>query len=156
MLLPPVSNGCGRCSEYIEWSNSDVVLPEEISDLPDDYRSGDLSLFFKPPSLEVGKIVGIDKVAHLCMYAGLSGMLWIEFLRNHCKYDDVLWHAWIGAVLCPVLMSGAIELLQEYCTTYRGGDWFDFLANICGVTLATLFSYFVLRPWIMKRKIGIH
>ena len=33
--------------------------------------------FFKPPSLEVGKIVGIDKVAHLCMYAGLSGMLWI-------------------------------------------------------------------------------
>ena len=23
--------------------------------------------FFKPPSLEVGKIVGIDKVAHLCM-----------------------------------------------------------------------------------------
>ena len=27
--------------------------------------------FFKPPSLEVGKIVGIDKVAHLCMYAGL-------------------------------------------------------------------------------------
>ena len=112
--------------------------------------------FFKPPSLEVGKIVGIDKVAHLCMYAGLSGMLWIEFLRNHCKYDDVLWHAWIGAVLCPVLMSGAIELLQEYCTTYRGGDWFDLLANICGVTLATLFSYFVLRPWIMKRKTGIH
>ena len=38
--------------------------------------------FFKPPSLEVGKIVGIDKVAHLCMYAGLSGMLWIEFLHN--------------------------------------------------------------------------
>ena len=32
--------------------------------------------FFKPPSLEVGKIVGIDKVAHICMYAGLSGMLW--------------------------------------------------------------------------------
>ena len=80
-------------------------------------------------------------------------MLWIEFLRNHRKYDDVLWHAWIGAVLCPVLMSGAIELLQEYCTTYRGGDWFDFLANICGVTLATLFSYFVLRPWIMKRRL---
>ena len=154
--MPPVSNECGRCSEYIEWSNSDVVLPEEISDLPDDYRSVIYLSFFKPPSLEVGKIVGIDKVAHLCMYAGLSGMLWIEFLRNHCKYDDVLWHAWIGAVLCPVLMSGAIELLQEYCTTYRGGDWFDFLANICGVTLATLFSYFVLRPWIMKRKIGIH
>lgn len=154
--MPPVSNGCGRCSEYIEWSNSYVVLPEEISDLLTIIAVVIYLSFFKPPSLEVGKIVGIDKVAHLCMYAGLSGMLWIEFLRNHCKYDDVLWHAWIGAVLCPVLMSGAIELLQEYCTTYRGGDWFDFLANICGVTLATLFSYFVLRPWIMKRKTGIH
>ena len=30
--------------------------------------------FFKPPSLEVGKIVGIDKVAHLCMYAGIANM----------------------------------------------------------------------------------
>lgn len=103
--------------------------------------------------MEIGKIPGIDKVAHICMYAGLSGMLWIEFLRNHRKYDDVLWHAWIGAVLCPIVMSGAIELLQEYCTSYRGGDWFDFLANMTGVALATLFSYFVLRPWMMRKKI---
>ena len=40
--------------------------------------------FFKPPSLEVGKIVGIDKVAHLCMYAGLSGMLWIANTTMCC------------------------------------------------------------------------
>ena len=67
--------------------------------------------FFKPPSVEIGKIPGIDKVVHICMYAGLSGMLWIEFLRNHRKYDEVLWHAWIGAVLCPILMSGRLN----YC-----------------------------------------
>ncbi|WP_455639931.1 VanZ family protein [Parabacteroides sp.] len=108
--------------------------------------------FFKPPSMEIGKIPGMDKVVHVCMYAGVSGMLWLEFLRNHRKYDDVLWHAWIGAVLCPILMSGVIELLQEYCTTYRGGDWFDFLANITGVALATLFANLVLRPWMMKKK----
>lgn len=113
--------------------------------------------FFKPPSLEVGKIVGIDQsgsslyVCRLVRYA--VDRVPAQPLQIR---PDVLWPAWIGAVLCPVLMSGAIELLQEYCTTYRGGDWFDFLANICGVTLATLFSYFVLRPWIMKRKIGIH
>ena len=112
--------------------------------------------FFKPPSLEVGKIVGIDKVAHLCMYAGLSGMLWIEFLRNHCKYDDVLWHAWIGAVLCPVLMSGAIELLQEYCTTYRGGDWMDFAANTTGAVLASLIGYFIVRPRMLSKNVGFY
>ena len=71
-------------------------------------------------------------------------------LRNHRKYETVLWHAWIGAVLCPIVMSGIIEILQEYCTTYRGGDWFDFLANTCGVIAATAFAWFVLRPWIVK------
>ena len=86
--------------------------------------------FFKPPSVEIGKIPGIDKVVHICMYAGLSGMLWIEFLRNHRKYDEVLWHAWIGAVLCPILMSGAIELLQEYCTQSMTSGRFLLLAFI--------------------------
>lgn len=108
--------------------------------------------FFRPPSMEIGQIPGIDKLAHLCMYGGLSGMLWIEFLRNHRKYNEVLWHAWIGAVLCPIAMSGIIELLQQYCTTYRGGDWFDLLANTTGVTLATLIAYFAIRPWMMRRK----
>lgn len=108
--------------------------------------------FFKPPTMEISKIPNMDKLVHLCMYGGVSGMLWIEFLRNHRKYDEVMWHAWIGAVLCPILMGGAIELLQEYCTTYRGGDWFDFLANSTGVVLATLFAYFVLRPWMLRNK----
>lgn len=108
--------------------------------------------FFKPPTMEITKIPNMDKLVHLCMYGGVSGMLWIEFLRNHRKYDEVMWHAWIGAVLCPILMGGAIELLQEYCTTYRGGDWFDFLANSTGVVLATLFAYFVLRPWMLRNK----
>lgn len=108
--------------------------------------------FFKPPTMEITKIPNMDKLVHLCMYGGVSGMLWIEFLRNHRKYDEVMWHAWIGAVLCPILMGGAIELLQEYCTTYRGGDWLDFLANSTGVVLATLFAYLVLRPWMLRNK----
>ena len=109
--------------------------------------------FFKPPSMEKFPLFeGIDKVVHFCMYGGISGMLWLEFLLNHRKGEAVSWHAWIGAILCPIVMSGIIELLQEYCTTYRGGDWFDFLANTCGVFTATLFVHFVLRPWILKNK----
>lgn len=107
--------------------------------------------FFKPPTVDVGQIPGFDKLAHFCMYGGLSGILWVEFLLNHRRYDDVLWHAWIGAVLLPIAMSGVIELLQEYCTTYRGGDWFDFLANSCGVLFATLIAYFVIRPRMIKK-----
>ena len=39
--------------------------------------------FFKPPSTEINDIPNIDKVVHICMYLGMSGMLWLEFLRGH-------------------------------------------------------------------------
>ncbi len=94
--------------------------------------------FFSPPSTELDTVEGIDKVVHLCMYAGLSGMLWLEFWRAHRLSPAPRWHVWVGAVVCPILFSGAIELLQEYATTHRSGDWLDFAANAAGVVLAAL------------------
>ena len=95
--------------------------------------------FFKPPSMDTDLtwFPHMDKLVHLCMYLGMSGMLWWEFLRAHRRDQAPLWHAWLGACLCPILFSGAVELLQEYCTDYRGGDWLDFLANTLGVVIAT-------------------
>ena len=108
--------------------------------------------FFKPPSTELDTIPNIDKVVHICMYMGMSGMLWIEFLRTHRQRNTPIWHAWVGAYLCPVMFSGIVELLQEYCTTYRGGDWRDFAANSIGATIASLIGYFLLRPRMLKSK----
>ena len=99
--------------------------------------------FFKPPSTRLSLIPNIDKVVHVCMYLGMSGMLWLEFIRAHKKDGVPMWHAWIGAFLCPVLFSGAVELLQEYCTTYRGGDWLDFAANSTGAVLASLVGWWL-------------
>ena len=93
--------------------------------------------FFRPPSTELSTIPNIDKVVHVCMYFGMSGMLWLEFLRAHRRDRAPLWHAWVGALLCPVLFSGMVERLQAYCTTYRGGDWLDFAANTAGALLAS-------------------
>lgn len=107
--------------------------------------------FFKPPSTELSKIPSFDKVVHLCMYFGMSGMLWLEFLRTHREDAAPMWHGWVGAFLCPILFSGCVELLQAYCTTYRGGDWLDFTANSTGAVLASLVAYYVVRPWILKR-----
>lgn len=107
--------------------------------------------FFKPPSINIPPIPHFDKLVHFCMYGGVSGMLWIEFLLNHRKErKKSLKHAWIGAVLCPIVLSGIIELAQENLTSYRGGEWSDFLANTCGVSVATLISYYILRPKILK------
>lgn len=105
--------------------------------------------FFKPPQTEMGTIPGMDKVVHVCMYLGLSGMLWIEFARAHRKGHLPLWHAWIGAFLCPVLFSGMVELLQAYCTTNRSGDWWDFAANTAGALLASLVGGY----WVQRRRL---
>lgn len=103
--------------------------------------------FFKPPQTDlIEKIPYFDKLVHICMYLGMSGMLWLEFLRAHRKDGTPMWHAWVGAFLCPVLFSGCVELLQEYCTAYRGGDWMDFAANATGAVLASVLAYWVVRP----------
>lgn len=103
--------------------------------------------FFRPPSTDLGTIPGFDKVVHVGMYFGMSGMLWLEFLRAHRRDQVPLWHAWVGALLCPVLFSGVVELLQAYCTTYRGGDWLDFAANTAGALLASGVAQVVRRKY---------
>ena len=103
--------------------------------------------FFRPPSTDLGTIPGFDKVVHVGMYFGMSGMLWLEFLRAHRRDQVPLWHAWVGALLCPVLFSGVVELLQAYCTTYRGGDWLDFAANAAGALLAPGVAQVVRRKY---------
>ncbi len=107
--------------------------------------------FFKPPKTELDTVKGFDKLVHVLMYLGMSGMLWWEFLKAHRKRRVPLWHAWIGALVCPVLFSGLVEILQARCTTYRGGDWWDFVASSAGAVLASLIGYFVFRP-MMARK----
>ena len=107
--------------------------------------------FFKPPTTDLGTIPNLDKVVHICMSFGMSGMLWLEFLRAHRRDRTPMWHAWVGAFVCPVLFSGAVELLQAFCTTYRGGDWLDFAANTTGAVLASLVACFVLKPRVMRK-----
>lgn len=105
--------------------------------------------FFKPPQTSISEIKNIDKIVHICMYGGLTVILWSEHIRQHspliCK------HLIIGGIICPIIMSGLIEIGQSALTNTRGGDWFDFLANITGVVLGSIFSYYVLRPYIWKK-----
>ena len=61
--------------------------------------------FFKPPKTDLNEIPNLDKLVHICMYFGMSGMLWLEFLRAHRRDDAPLWHAWVGAFLCPIPVS---------------------------------------------------
>ena len=101
--------------------------------------------FFKPPQTPLNQIHDIDKLVHVCMYFGMSGVLWLEYMRSH-RNQFRLKYVLVGAVILPIAFSGCIELLQEYCTTYRGGDWLDFTANSIGVVLAGVIAYFFVKP----------
>jgi VanZ family protein len=87
-----------------------------------------------------------DKWTHLVMYGGTCGVLWIEYLRSHTIYNKVKLFLW--AWVAPIVMSGVLELLQEYCAGgRRDGDSLDLLANATGVTLAALFGMVLMKAW---------
>lgn len=96
--------------------------------------------FFTPPKMEMEEITNIDKLAHICMYGGLCTIIWWEYWRKHHILS--LMRTIIGAIVLPIALSGAIELLQEYATENRSGDWADMIANTIGVLLAALLGYF--------------
>ena len=106
--------------------------------------------FFTPPKTELDNISNIDKLAHICMYGGLCSILWIEYLRSHIQIQRI--RDFIGGIVLPIAFSGIIELLQEYATTNRSGDWADMIANSIGVVLAALLGQFVFPRWIKKTR----
>jgi hypothetical protein len=48
--------------------------------------------------------------------------------------------------LLPVVMGGLVEIVQATCTDgVRNGDWFDFLADAIGSTVALLIGCILLK-----------
>ena len=101
-----------------------------------------LSLFFKAPKTPLDNVLLIDKWVHVVMYGGTFTVLWIEYIRQH-KYPDYK-KLLIWAFIAPIVMSGILELLQEYCTETRQGEWTDLLANSIGVILAAVIGLALL------------
>lgn len=96
------------------------------------------------PETPLDDVRFIDKWVHVVMYGGTFTVLWIEYARKHNApdYKKLFIWAWLG----PIMMSGILELLQEYCTGgHRNGDWLDFAANATGVTLAAMIGLLILR-----------
>lgn len=93
----------------------------------------------------------IDKWVHITMYGGSCSVLWAEYGRRHAYiYNKV--KLFLMAWLAPIAMSGAIELLQEYCTGgRRSGDWLDLAANAIGVSLAVVIGL-LWGHWRAKRR----
>ncbi len=102
------------------------------------------------PETPFDQVEYIDKWTHLVMYGGTCSIIWWEYLHCHKSLDleKLFFYAWLS----PILMSGLLEILQEYCTGgHRNGDWIDFAANALGVTLAVPFGLLLYHFLYQKR-----
>lgn len=103
------------------------------------------------PHTPLDNVAFIDKWTHLVMYGGTCSVIWWEYLRSHQSLDGekLLFYA----VLCPIVMSGLLELLQAYCTGgHRNGDWLDFAANSLGVALGAVVGLLMHFCWFKARR----
>lgn len=100
-----------------------------------------LTPFF--PETPLDNVQFIDKWVHILMYGGTFTVMWLEYYFKHKVYDweKLFFWGWLG----PILMSGLLELLQEYCTGgHRNGDFLDLAANATGVTIAAVIGLLLL------------
>lgn len=107
--------------------------------------------FMDVPHTPLDNITLIDKWTHILMYAGTCATIWYEYLRRHDSIVRV--RVFLLAWLAPLVMSGLIEILQEYCTGgRRSGDWLDFAANAIGVTLGNVIGILLAEYRARKRR----
>lgn len=109
-----------------------------------------LSLFPIPEIPHAQDVPFMDKWTHMVMYGGLCLVIWYEYLRAHKQINalKVTAFGWF----CPIVMSGLLELAQEYLTTCRSGEWMDLLANTTGATIAYLLGWTVMKKILTKQK----
>ena len=74
-----------------------------------------------------------DKWVHMVMYFVLSVAVGWELRRGHSRLP--LWQLLLCGFCLPALLGGALELVQNYCTTYRSGEWLDFAADSIGAAV---------------------
>ena len=104
--------------------------------------------FFKPPSIDPPpSLLPLDKIVHFLMYFGVAGALWFDYLRGN---GNKMKRGYGVAFGFPLVLGGVIELVQEYATSYRGGEWGDFLANSLGVVAALFLARYVLMPLLSR------
>ncbi len=91
--------------------------------------------------------IGLDKVAHVIMYAGFAyACLWgyrKQFVSNGSAYKK---RALLLTVIISIAYGGLTEIMQETITVlHRSGDWRDLIADAIGTVIGVLIFYLFFR-----------
>ena len=89
------------------------------------------SCFMNTEPLPKIEITNFDKLVHFVMFLTVSGVIYFEN-TNYFK-RKISWSKVVNfSFFFPVVYSGLIEIGQEYLTSTRSGDVWDFLFNVIG------------------------
>lgn len=105
---------------------------------------------FNPAGKDLPSFENSDKLAHILMYFGVSMVFWFEWLHRHPLSKKTCSRGLVRCLLYPIVLGGLLELFQEFCLEYRGGDVIDFAANCIGSLLALILSFCITIPLIRK------
>lgn len=88
-----------------------------------------------------------DKIFHLLAYVVLT-FLWINTIlyKFELKKQSAILY---GAIFC-IIFGIVIEVLQGSLTSYRSSDFYDVVANTCGVLL-TVFFLSIKKSAVIKK-----
>jgi VanZ family protein len=89
-------------------------------------------------------MTNFDKLAHLLMFLALSGSVFFDN-TGYLKKKIVLKRIIFGSFFFPVLFSGLIEIMQEYLSSFRSGDWMDFLFDVIGSFIGLVVCFVINR-----------
>lgn len=105
--------------------------------------------FMNPAELPEAPMTNFDKIVHLLMFMGLSGVVFFDnsySLKKPVSWQRIFW----SSFLFPVLFSGTIEIIQEYFTTNRTGDWMDFLFDGIGASIGLVVCLLISRRLVLR------
>jgi VanZ family protein len=83
------------------------------------------------------------------MFFGMTLIVYFDnsrYLRRPVGARRIL----LGSGVIPLLFGGAIEVAQGLLTSYRSGEWADFIFDGGGVALGLLLCYLINRR--LKRR----
>jgi len=107
--------------------------------------------FMSVESLPESPMTNFDKIVHFLMFLGLSGVVFFEntgYLRKPTSLQRIVF----GSFLFPTLFSGIIELMQEYLSPNRTGDWMDFLFDAIGTFIGLVICLKINQILSLKNK----
>lgn len=85
--------------------------------------------------LPIAPMNNFDKGIHFFMFFLLSGCIYFEntnYFKKRITYQRIMW----GSLFFPVFYGGMVEIIQNYVSPYRVGDWGDFLWDSVGAFIA--------------------